>query len=341
MDSLFKEILGIFQFIKGLFTGLQKFLTPAKAYSWQTFIYLSVFSWGISYFAVGSVKDIIAFCGWLFLLAGTAWYTTDDPLRFPGTFMPVGAIITGFLVSVFAFGHQENILTAKTIVIWPTISAIVTAIPNFFEGTGGRSAKAKLPKLQDRQKIIILLSWCMLISCWLQFYFVIDKWLKDYPSLRADNFQKSAFVIRLEPPAKKPKNGDLILNKLQPLVKQQIANKPWSEVEKWLLEADQQLGNLGNRTINNHLSRSQEKQLWSVEPRLANFNSGYQLDILTIWNGPSANTKGFYWKKSCFIQPSQSGQKIDNKNTVAKISCDRTSKFFNGSPPPKKVTKLR
>ncbi|MFN7527009.1 MAG: DUF5357 family protein [Dolichospermum sp.] len=47
MDSLFKEILGIFQFIKGLFTGLQKFLTPAKAYSWQTFIYLSVFSWDL------------------------------------------------------------------------------------------------------------------------------------------------------------------------------------------------------------------------------------------------------------------------------------------------------
>jgi hypothetical protein len=250
--------------------------------------------------------------------------------------MPVGSIITGFLVSVFAFGHQENILTAKTIVIWPTISAIVTAIPNFFEGTGGRSAKAKLPKLQDRQKIIVLLSWCMLISCWLQFYFVIDKWLKDYPSLRADNFQKSAFVIRLEPPAKKPKNGDLILNKIQPLVNQEIANKPWSEVEKWLLEADQQLRNLGKRTINNHLSKSQEKQLWSVEPRVVNIKSGYQLDILTIWNGPSANSKGFYWKKSCFIQPSQSGQQTDNKNAVAKISCDRTSKFFTGSPPPKK-----
>ncbi|MEY3401689.1 MAG: hypothetical protein RLZZ86_1304, partial [Cyanobacteriota bacterium] len=127
-----------------------------------------------------------------------------------------------------------------------------------------------------------------------------------------------------------------ILNKLQPLVKQQIANKPWSEVEKWLLEADQQLGNLGNKTINNHLSRSQEKQLWSVEPRLVNMKSGYQLDILTIWNGPSANAKGFYWKKSCFIQPSQSGQQTDNKNAVAKIYCDRTSKFFNGSPPPKK-----
>ncbi|MEI6444737.1 MAG: septal junction protein FraD [Nostocales cyanobacterium ELA583] len=334
MNSLFKEVFGIFKYTQDLFAGFQKFLTPAKAFSWQTLIYLSIFSWGISYFALGYIKDIIAFCGWLFLLAGTTWYTTDDPLRVPGTFMPVGALLTGFLVSVFAFGRQEDILTSNTIVIWPTIAAIVTAIPNFFEGTGGRAAKAKLPKLKDRQKVVVLLAWCMLISCWLQFYFVIDKWLKEYPSLRADNFQKSAFVIRLEPPEKKPKTGDLILDKLQPLVNQQIANKPWADVEKWLLEANQQLGNLGRKTINSHLGKSQERLLWRVEPRVVNIKSGYRLDILTIWGGPSANSQGYYWQKSCLIQPSNSGKQTDNKNAVAQITCDRTSKFVIGSPPP-------
>ena len=334
MNSLFKEVFGIFKYTQDLFAGVQKFLTPAKAYSWQTLIYLSVFSWGISYFALGYIRDIIAFCGWLFLLAGTAWYTTGDPVRVPGTFMPVGAVITGFLVSVFALGNQESGLTSNTIVIWPTIAAIVTAIPNFFEGTGGRSAKAKLPKLQDRQKVVVLLAWCMLISCWLQFYFVIDQWLKEYPSLRADNFNKSAFVIRLEPPTKKPKTGDLILNKLQPLVNQQIANKPWADVEKWLLEANQQLGNLGRKTINSNLGKSQERLLWRVEPRVVNIKSGYKLDILTIWGGPSANSQGYYWRKSCLIQPSNSGKQTDNKNTVARITCDRTSKFIIGSPPP-------
>ncbi|MTJ40289.1 septal junction protein FraD [Dolichospermum sp. UHCC 0406] len=333
MNFLLKEIRGIFKYIQDLFAGVQKFLTPAKAYSWQTLIYLSIFSWGISYFALGYIKDIIAFCGWLFLLAGTAWYTTDDPLRVPGTFMPVGAVTTGFLVSIFAFGHKEGVLTPNTIVIWPTIAAIVTAIPNFFEGTGGKLAKAKLPKLQDRQKVVVLLAWCMLISCWLQFYFVIDKWLKEYPSLRADNFQKSAFVIRLERPAKKPKTGDLILNKLQPLVNQQIANKPWSEVEKWLLEAKPRLGNLGRRTINSNLGQSQERLLWRVEPRVVNIKSGYRLDILTIWGGPGANSQGYYWKKSCLIEPSNSGKQTDNKNTIARLTCDRTSKFIMGSPP--------
>ena len=334
MEFLFKEVLGIFKYIRELFAEVQKFLTPAKAFSWQTLIYLSIFSWVTSYFALGYIKDIIAFCGWLFLLAGTAWYTTDDTLRVPGTFMPVGALITGFLISVFAFGYQKSLLTSKMIVIWPTIAAVVTAIPNFFEGTGRKLAKAKLPKLQDRQKVIILLAWCMLISCWLQFYFVIDKWLKEYPSLRADKFDKSAFVIQVEPRRKQPKTGDLILKKLQPLVNQQIANKPWSEVEKWLLEANQQLGNLGQKTINSNLGSSLEKPLWRVEPRVVNIKSGYRLDILTIWGGPSANSKGYYWQKSCLIEPSNSGNQTDNKNTVARITCDRTSKFKNGSPPP-------
>ena len=142
----------------------------------------------LSYFATGYIKDIIAFFGWLFLIAGTAWYTTDDPLRVPGTFMPVGAVITGFLVSVFAFGNQEDVITSRTIVLWPTISALITALPDFFEGTGTDS-KAQIPKPEDRQKIIILVASCMLLSCWIQFYFVMDNWLKEYPSLLADNFQ--------------------------------------------------------------------------------------------------------------------------------------------------------
>ena len=105
-------------------------------------------------------------------------------------------------------------------------------------------------------------------------------------------------------------------------------------MEKWLLEAKPRLGNLGRRTINSNLGSSLEKPLWRVEPRVVNIKSGYRLDILTIWGGPSANSKGYYWQKSCLIEPSNSGNKTDNKNTVARITCDRTSKFKNGSPPP-------
>ncbi len=226
MNTLFKDAFGVFKFVEGLYAGVKKVLVPPKAYSWQTFIYLTVFSWVLSFFATGYIRDIIAFCGWLFLIAGTAWYTTEDPLRVPGTFMPVGAVITGFLVSVFAFGNQEDVITPRTIVLWPTISALVTAIPEFIEGSD-TEAKAQIPKPEDRQRIIILVASCMLLSCWIQFYFVMDKWLQEYPSLQADNFKRSTFVVRTEGPQEIPKNGLVILEKLQPLVEEQIAERPW------------------------------------------------------------------------------------------------------------------
>lgn len=332
MDTLFKDLFGVFKFVEDIIKGIQKTFTPSKAYSWQTLIYLSIYSWVISYFATGYIKDIIALCGWLFLIAGTAWYTTDDPVRVPGTFMPVGAVITGFLVSVFAFGHEVDVVTPRTIVLWPTVSALLTIVPEFFEGTG-TEAKAQIPKVQDRQKLIILVACSMLLSCWIQFYFVIDNWLKEYPSLLADDFKRSAFVIRVEEKPKKPENGAGILDRLQPLVEEQIIERPWSEVEKWLLDANQRVGSLGKRVIEKNLIKYDEQKLWRVEPRVVNEKSGYRLDILSIWTGPSLNPRGYYLKKSCRITPVTASNKPDNKSAVAEIVCDRFSKLVPGAPP--------
>jgi hypothetical protein len=333
MNTLFKDVFGAFKFVEELYAGIKKVLVPPKAYSWQTFIYLSVFSWVLSYFATGYIRDIIAFCGWLFLISGTAWYTTEDPLRVPGTFMPVGAVITGFLVSVFAFGNQEDVITPRTVVLWPTISALITAIPEFIEGTD-TDAKVQIPNPEERQAILILVASCMLLSCWIQFYFVMDNWLREYPSLQADSFRRSTFVVRTEGPVKIPQNGVVILEKLQPLIEQQIAERPWSEVERWLLDAKQQVGNTGKQVIANNLAQYEEKELWRIEPRVANIKSGYILDLLSIWIGPSSNPRGYYLKKSCRVEPVAATNNSGDKITVAEIECDRLSKFIAGPPPP-------
>jgi hypothetical protein len=341
MNLIFKDLFGIFKVIEDIYARIRRILVPPKAYSWQTLIYLSVFSWLMSSLAIGYVKDIIALFGWLFLIAGTAWYTTDNPLVVPGTNMPIGAVITGFLVSVFAFGREEDIITTRTIVLWPTISAIITAIPEFFEGTGTES-KAQIPKLEERQKIIVLLASCMVISCWLQFYFVTENWLRQYPSLQVDNGKHSAFVIRTEPASTIPKNGATILNKLQPQVIEQIDGQPWSQVEQWLINAPQIVSNLGKKVIQENLAQYEEKSLWRVEPRISNVKSGYKLNLLSIWSGPSANPAGFYLRKSCRIDPIAAGtnnsttivKNTDRKNTIAEVECDSVIKFIRSGPPP-------
>lgn len=337
---IFKDLFGAFAFLEGVYERIRRLIVPEKAYSWQTLIYLSIFSWFASSLAVGYVKDIISFFGWIFLIAGTSWYTTDDPLRIPGTFMPVGAVLTGFLVSVFAFGREEDVITPRTIVLWPTISAIITAIPEFFEGSG-TDVQTQIPKPEIRQRVIVLVASCMILSCWIQFYFVMDNWLKEYPSLLADNFKNSTFVVSRQSPAKIPANGVVILDNLQPLVEEQIAGRPWSQVERWLIDADQQVGNLGRRVVEKNLAKFDEKELWLVKPRVVNTKSGYILDLLSIWTGPSSNPRGFYLKKSCRVEPvaAPTNSSIanvtskDNKITVAEVSCDRISKFIAGSPP--------
>ncbi|MDZ8055614.1 MAG: septal junction protein FraD [Aulosira sp. ZfuVER01] len=344
MNTLFKDLLGLTSFLADIYAGIKKLLIPQKAYSWQTFIYLSLFSWAISSFATGAVKDTIAFFGWLFLIAGTSWYTTDDPARVPGTYMPVGAVITGFLVSVFAFGQQEETgVSSGTIVLWPTISALITAIPEFFEGTG-TEAKAQLPKPEDRQKIIVLVASCMLLSCWIQFYFVVNIWLQEYPSLLSDNFKRSTFVVRTEFPTKTSLNGTLILKELQPKIEKQIDKQPWPQVERWLQNANANLDNLTQEVIQEkRLKEKEVKDLWRIEPRITNPNpknkDEYILDIVGIWTGPSSDPRGYYLNKSCQIRPiaespnKSTAQKPENTRIIAEVECEPRIKRINGRPP--------
>ncbi len=362
MNLFFKDVFGFFKIFEDVYGRIRRLLVPPKAYSWQTLIYLSLFSWIMSYFATeGFVKDIIAFLGWMFLIAGTAWYTTDSPILIPNTSMPLGSLITGFLVSVFAFGHPDEItaaetwsiwsivlVTPRTVVFWPTFSALITAIPEFFEGSGTDS-KTLLPKTEDRQRVIVLIACCMVLSCWLQLYFLVDSWVAEYPSLQVDNFERSSLVVRTEPSAKTPENGVRILDKLEPLVKGRLAAKSWSEVERWLHNADQEVGELGRQVIDKYLDKFDEKALWHVEARFDDKNiktknklDEYTLDLLSIWTGPSSNTRRYYLKKSCSITritdsggntPNTQGQPND---AFAKVKCGNKISFVAGSPPPKK-----
>ncbi|MFQ4141094.1 septal junction protein FraD [Chlorogloeopsis sp. ULAP02] len=335
--QLIKDAFGLFNLFGDVYERIRKILIPPKAYSWQTLIYLSIFSLLMSSLSSGLVRDIIAFCGWLFLIAGTAWYTTDNPLLIPGTNMPVGALITGFLVSAFAFRQQEDVITTNTIVFWPTISALITAIPEFFEGTG-TDVNPQIPKLEDRQKIIILIASSMVLSCCLQFTFVVNKWYQEYPSLKKDNFQRT-FVVKLVPSSETSQNGAIILDKLEPRIEQQIAERPWSEVEQWLLEARQRVGNLGRQVIEANLREYEERSLWRVEPRIYNLKSGYKLDLFSIWSGPSSAGRGYYLRKTCRIEPIAKSNntfvrsRTDDKSVIAEFDCDPVSKPILEPPP--------
>ncbi|BAU07219.1 hypothetical protein NIES592_14925 [Fischerella major NIES-592] len=334
--ELIRDLFGLFGFIGEIYDNIKDFFIPKRAFAWQTLVYLSIFSWLMSSLSTGVVKSAIAFCGWAFLIAGTAWYTTENPVLIPGTNMPIGALVTGFLVSAFAFREPGQEITARTIVFWPTISALITAIPEFFEGTGTEFS-TQVPKIEDRQKIIILVGSSMVISCWLQLGFVANKWLQEFPSLQTDNFRRT-FVVRTEPQiSQTPRNGVLILNKLEPIVKEQIANRPWSEVEQWLKTANSRVNSLGREVIDTSLREFDEKSLWRTEARVSSLDQKnpdiYKLDLLSIWSGPSSTGSEYYLRKSCRVEPINGSRRSGEVLRVAEIECGRSSNRIMGSPP--------
>jgi Family of unknown function (DUF5357) len=348
--EIIKDLFGVFNIFEGIYERIKKILIPPRAYSWQTLIYLSIFSAIMSALANHPFKDVISFFGWIFLIAGTSWYTTDQPILIPGTNMPVGALITGFLVSYFAFGGREDAdITSRTLVWWPTISAIITAIPEFFEGSG-IDYKRQLPKAEIRQRIIVLVGCCMILSAWLQLTYTIDRWVRLYPSIQSDNFSRSSFVVSTQPQLRIPENGDKILTRLEPLVVQQLDRRDWSEVVRWLNQADERVSALGKQVIDKQLAQYEERQLWTVESRVNSTNNKstsdeteYRLDLLSIWNGPSSNAKRYYLRKSCQIAPvdvpanisTVNIQKPGEKVKVAEVQCEPKRSFFAGSPPPR------
>ncbi|NRB07855.1 MAG: DUF5357 domain-containing protein [Richelia sp.] len=347
-----------FTFIKDILGGVQNLLLTKDVYSWQTLIYLSIFSWLMSYWAQGIViKNIIAFGGWVFLISGTAWYTTDKPVLIPGTAMPLGALITGGLVSVFAFGNEQNEFNPVSFILWPTMSALITAIPEFFQGTG-TNVSTQIPKLEARQKIIVLIASSMLVSCWLQVYFSVNNWVQEYPSLLKDNLNNSVLVNNFFTAEnyvtnKPPRNGDIILNKLVPIIIERVDGQPWSQIERFLKNTkttNSEVGKLGRNIINKELSY-REKDFWQMAARVKSIDSKnpdiYNLDLLSIWKGPTfkvhknpglAGVKRYeyHFKRSCRVEPIASTAPIrsggDNRKAV--IECEGVNYFFAEPPPP-------
>lgn len=357
-------IKGIFGFVEDTLKGVIDFLIPKKAYSWQILIYLSIFSLIMSFFATGAVRHLIEYCGWLFLIAGTAWSTTDKPVTIPGTNMPIGALVTGALVSLFLFsrfinGTEEIAIKPISVVVWPTFAAIITAIPEFFEGSG-TDVKRQLPKLLIRQQIIILLAVCMMISCWIQFYFITESWFNKYPTLRTENFGASRLIIgrRLIPELNEedldpnkvnftlPLNGIQLLNRLSPRIEKRLEGRMWGEVERWLLDSVNQteqnrpIVKLAQDVKEKVLKDSPaEKPLWLIEPRVSNTKTGYKLDLLAIWRGPSFMADRYYLQKSCEITPfaKEVEDESDENATVnvAEIDCQRAPSLIPKKPPAK------
>ena len=279
------------QLLAQVLPQLRTILKPAKIFSWHTLTLIGIVLAVASFFVLAFQPILVVLSG-LFLIGGVAWYTTKEPLTIQG--ISLGSWITGGLISLFLFGIWGNpALIPLAIILWPILSAFVAAVPEFWH----EGLKLKTPAPEVRINLVIFLLIHLVLSCWLVFIFTVQGWVQQYPSLRADNLSNSSFVNAINFQSNPTPRGAFILNSVEDRLKAQIDGKIWPEVERWLLNANDRIVKISQDVV--AAQRVEEDSLWQIGSNISSRESGYNLDLLANWRGPSSRPEGYHLEKSC------------------------------------------
>lgn len=281
--------------IKNTVDQIFKLITPPQYFSWQTLILLSVFSWLMSLLSQAAwLEELLINFAWLFMIAGIHWALVQNPFRIGG--LSIAPWVTGALVCIFLFSQGAETYFHWAVVSWPLVSAAIAALPHFLTW----DLRWRIPTPRVRQDLVLLVLINLVLSCWFQFHFLVQDWLQDYPSLLADDFGRSNFVLAWEEqPAQTPR-GIALLEQVEAQIRAQVGERPWPYAERWLANLDQRLPRLKQDAFS-QLADSTENNLWTLtgEPRTA--GEGYALSLRAIWQGPSSYPEGYFLEKTCQI----------------------------------------
>jgi len=324
-----------------IFQDFRKLLRPSKWDCWQTLIWISVFSWGVSLLAGDLVQSVIAAIGGLFLIAGIHWGLHEEAAKKALTINKLliapwftGALLCLFLGLTLLGGFTPEWIKAACLG-WAPLSAILASLPSFIGGTKD-GPQIQLPEVKVRRSLIHLLLINLLISCWFQLYFVIQTWIMDYPSIISQDLRRSAFVVKLTPGEPLESRGKLMLQQAEALLQANLANRPWSQVEGWLYDLRQKPDTL-DKQVMARLTPVPEDSFWVLN---SHFLAGeYNLELVAQWQGPSLDGKGFYLQRVCQIvrlpndnlvaTPRTSGM---SSTELAAVECGPMSDPLNGKP---------
>jgi hypothetical protein len=296
-----------------------EFLKPPKPDSWQTLLWISAMSWGFSLISESPfIQSFIASLGWIFLIAGLHWAMYEkkinEQLKFNGFF--VGPWITGALICVFLWSLLNDSLRipiSVPFIAWPPISAAIAAAPKFIKA-GKDGPEAALPNAAGRQEVIILLLSNLVISCWFQLYFLTQNWLTQYPTFLAEDFSRSAFVVRPSA-ARQPQRGVMLLDNAESILRTQLAGASWPQVERWLLDLNQRLPAIRNAAIE-RMPPTEEDNMWALEARVVP-GGNYRMELRSIWLGPTGDGIPFYLTKTCDFSKLASSRPIELQPSAA------------------------
>ncbi|MBD2114100.1 MULTISPECIES: DUF5357 family protein [Cyanophyceae] len=333
-------MVGFFGFLRQTLVELWQAVLPPRYFSWQTVIYMSLFSWLMSLLArllaaTPFTVGLLATISWICLALGVGWALEANKVRFFG--IPVAPWVSGAIICIFLFGSWGGRWLQPALVSWPLVSFAVIAVPSLLSW----DFDLKTPPPMVRQQLALLFCLSLLFSSWFQFYFRIQSWVRDYPSLVADSVDNSAFVYRFPGQEVALPAGVTHLTIAEEVLREQIDNKPWPSVERWLLNLEGQRQAL-QRRVQSQMGRgaSLENSLWRLDFQPLSNADGYTLKLWAIWSGPAANQNGYYLEKTCLLMPVNRGGLVDTENAApgytttqwSTLTCDLQTPRQAGHP---------
>jgi hypothetical protein len=297
-------------------------ILPPQLLHWKTPILISIVLFLMSAVEIKNkeLKNILTDLGWLFITIGLGWRTNKPPFVFWG--ISISPWIIGALISVFL---SENLVLNRqfiAVIFWPLISVCLATIVGFIQS----GAKLQNPPPLIRPEFLVVILIHLLISCWLTFHFIIQGWLEEYPSLLAEDFSKSSFVISLNPSTLTNSRGMLMIELMEEELNIKTRNQSWEKVEAWLIDMSRKQVSMRNE-IFNKIPALRENSSWDLQIQMIQGQSLYRIKLLAIWRGPSSKPGGYTMSKVCEVT------KIVNRATVncQPIKMDR---------PPARKTKI-
>lgn len=285
--------------------GLEKSIKPPIIFSYQTLILLSIYSLLLGLLTTGFTNRAIIACGWMFFLLGTAWSLNEKPIRI-GSFL-LNFWIMAVLICIFVFGYiLEDLFQPE---LWVTLPLVVMLIMTINEFTNPK-LQFQIPNVVICQKLFTQLAIHLLISCWMQFFIVVNDIIESYPVLVREDFGNSVFVNKL-PFLPAPKSrGEVALESVVTVVKERLDNQSWQTIESLLepTNREQWIGEIWQRflpTNPNTLpinSNTKENSLWEFTTSAIPENNGYLLALITEWQGPRAGAGKVSFVSNCEIR---------------------------------------
>ncbi|HEY9628475.1 MAG TPA: DUF5357 family protein [Coleofasciculaceae cyanobacterium] len=314
-------------FFNRLFDHIKKQFDGVKPFSWQVALLLSLFSW-FTYLLIRdpAVRQFVSLFGWFFLIIGTEWALIKQTVKIPGMELKIkyGPWITGAIASCALWSN--NILiqdAAGAFQAWPLLSVGFAAFPRFIKP----GLTFKRPDADARRDLVILMLIGLVLSCWFRFHFLLQDFLRNYPSLAADNMNRSAFVVRFNPNSVPTSGGVAILDTAEAIVRSELNKRSWSDARRWLNNFPAQAPLLNSQILSTAYQSApsmKETNLWRFNAQFSPSIPTNLLQMQAAWLGPSSQPGGYVLQKACSISEAPVQQFVEGLAEAAGVTAPPT-----------------